>query len=129
MALLYSKRKFSSWVNLGRSDEPDLQDKLEGAQMHPSHTNTCLESITSCDGNCKVLGLPPCHFKCPWKRHRIKRTSIHARTAQRYFTGLASLHLHTTAVLDLPKNSPQQSQVWNLFPQHWALQKCRPIAR
>lgn len=35
VALLSSKRKLSSWVNLGRSEPPDLKAKLEGTETHP----------------------------------------------------------------------------------------------
>lgn len=35
VALLSSKRKLSSWVNLGRSEQPDLKAKLEGTKKHP----------------------------------------------------------------------------------------------
>lgn len=35
LALLSSKRKLSSWVNLGRSEQPDLKAKLERTKTHP----------------------------------------------------------------------------------------------
>lgn len=63
MGLLSWKRKFSSWVNLGRSGEPDLKAKLEGAQMHPWLCQSMLRihhQLWWKQGT--VPGLPPCHF-------------------------------------------------------------------
>lgn len=54
MGRLSSKRKISSWVSLGRSDEPDLKAKLKGAHAwNPSQLWW---------KQCKVFVLPPCHF-------------------------------------------------------------------
>lgn len=60
MGLLSSKRKFSSWVSLGRSEEPDLKAKLEGAEVHPQLCQNMLGTHPSCDGNsAKCLGCLP----------------------------------------------------------------------
>lgn len=60
MALLSSKTKFSSWVNLGRSEEPGLKAKLKRAQVHPQLCQYMLRIHPSCDGNsAKCLGCLP----------------------------------------------------------------------
>lgn len=64
MALLSSNKKFSSWVNLGRSEEPDLKAKLEGTKMNPQLCQYMLGIHHQLRRKqCKVLGLLPCHFK------------------------------------------------------------------
>lgn len=99
--LLFQKRKFSSWVKLGRSEEPDLKVKLEGAQMQPQLCQYMPGIHHQSDGNsAKCLGC--LLFPVTMGETQNKCTFIHARTAQRYFTGPVSLPLHTTAVLDLP---------------------------
>lgn len=63
MTLLSWKRKFSSWVSLGRSEEPDLKAKLEGTQMHPWLCQYKLGIHHQSDGNnAKCLGCLPVIF-------------------------------------------------------------------
>lgn len=48
---------------------------------------------------CKVLGLPPCHFKWPWKRHRISACSF--MPEQHRSISLALFHFTSTPQLFL----------------------------
>lgn len=99
MALLSSKRKFSSWVSFGRSEEWDLKAEAEGTQTLPQ---LYLESTTSCDGNsAKCLGCFPV-IVSDHGRDRISARTFMPEQHRGIFTVPISLHLHTPAVLDLP---------------------------
>lgn len=58
VALHSAKRKLSSWVNLGRSEQTDRQAKLQGKKMHAQSCKPQLPAdIARCAANsAKCLG-------------------------------------------------------------------------
>lgn len=120
VALLSSNRKLSSWVNLGRSEQPDLKAKLEGTKTHPhlrKHTALGSHHQMWCK-ECKVLGILRCHFMGPWKKYRISAGSLMPEPHRGISLSLFHFTSNTTVVLDLSWNTAQESHVWNRFLQH-----------